>query len=231
MPGKSVKLLIDSQDVALIKAAQQRITLGKAVSSSVANVIWLSIEPGASTEVSWQEEYGIYVTTAQVADGSSIHKLAETAFPATDGAYYALTPANVFNGPFSGGSVPAGTLGAHNDVPYSAHPSLTFGLTQSALVNHLSAERKPLSAVTVLATQCAQMTSLPIVYVWLESQFVSETIISKIVGKSTKITFGAGIDSVTLKYDPKLGLFVPSANAKDRRLLVRPPVELLGLQG
>jgi hypothetical protein len=211
MSDYSVKFLIEPADLNYIKAAGQRITLAKPVNSSSPNVIWLSIDPFQSTDVQWTEEYGIYASTSQIANGVSITKLSETGLPAQDGLYYTLTAATTFNGPFGGKGVPAGSYGAQNDVPYSAYPSLTFGLTQDALVNQKPSGRKPLSATPVLATQFVQMTPFTIVYAWLQSQFTSETIITTITGKSAKITLGGGVKDVTLKYDPSLGMFVPSS--------------------
>jgi hypothetical protein len=209
MANYSVKFLVDNQDLTVIKGAQQRITLAKPVNGGTPNVIWLSIDPFASTDIAWTEEYGIYASTTAITNGVTIDKLSETAGPAIDGAYYSLTTATVFNGPFSGEGVVKGTYAARNDVPSSAYPMLTFGLTQTALVNKQAAERKPLSATPVLATQFAEMTPFTIVYAWLQSQFTSETIITKITGKSAKVTLGGGVSTMTLKYNPELGMFVP----------------------
>jgi hypothetical protein len=173
MPDYSVKFLIDPNDLNFIKAAQQRITLAKPVNGNSPNVIWLSVDPFQSTDIGWSEEYGIYASTSQIANGVSITKLSETGLAAQDGMYYTLTAATTFNGPFAGGGVPRGSFGAQNDVPYDSYPSLTFGLTQEALVT-------------------------------------SETIITRITGKYTKIALGGGKNDVTLKYDPTLGMFVQS---------------------
>jgi hypothetical protein len=210
MPEYSLKFLVDSSDLVIIKAAQQRITLAKPVNGGSPNVIWLSIDPFASTDVKWTEEYGIYASTSRISNGVTIDKLSETTGPAVDGAYYSFTAATVFNGPFTGEGVTAGTFAARNDVPSSAYPVLTFGLTQSALINKFPAERKPLSATSVLATQFVEMTPFAIVYAWLQSQFTSETIITKITGKSAKVSLGGGVTSMTLKYNPELGMFVPA---------------------
>jgi len=215
----SIKFLIDPKDLTFIKAAQQRITLAKPVNSENPSVIWLSIDPFQSTDVEWTEEYGIYASTTMIAEGASITKLSETPFPAQDGAYYTLSSATVFNGPFPGGGVARGSFGAQNDVPNSAYPLLTFGLTQSALINKAPVERKPVSATPVLATQFANMTPFTIVYAWLQSQFSSETIITRITGKAAKITLGGSVTSVTMKYSPELGMFVPSN--EQGRLMVK----------
>lgn len=209
----SVKFIIEPKDLEFIKAAQQRITLAKPVNSETPSVIWLSIDPFQSTDVQWTEQYGIYASATQFAEGASITKLSETdPFPAQDGAYYTLAASTNFNGPFPGGGVARGSFGAQNDVPSSAYPVLTFGLTQNAMINQRPSERKPLSATPVLATQFVNMTPYTIVYAWLQSQFTSETIITRITGKRAKIKLGGGVNNVTLKYSAELGMFVPSTD-------------------
>lgn len=210
MPSYRLQLLIDKNDLPIIKGAQQRITLAKPVSSTSPNVIWQSIDPFVSTEVAWEEQYGIYASTVAVREGATITKISETEIPAQDGAYYSFTPATVFNGPFSGG-VERGSYKAVNDVPYSEYPMLTFGLTQSALINQKPSDRKPISATPVLATQSATMTPFTNVHIWLQSTFSSETIITKIVGSSSVARFGGKVTDITLKYDPNLGVFVAAS--------------------
>lgn len=210
----NVKFLIDNKDLEIVRAAGQRVTLAKPVDGSSPNVVWLSIDPFGSTDVQWTEEYGVYASNTQIAEGAQITKLSETGVPALDGAYYTFTSGAVFNGPFPG-KVPSGSFGAQNDMPSSSYPVLTFGLTQDALVNQKVAQRKPLSATPVLATQFAKMTPYTIVYAWLQSQFASETIITQITGKSTKIKLGGGVNEMTLKYDAMLGVFVPVTSDGD----------------
>lgn len=212
MPSYSLKFIVEPKDLELIRASGQRITLAKPVNTDTsANVVWLSIDPFASTDVEWSEEYGIYASTTAVSQGAAITKLSESEFPAIDGANYTFTSGAIFNGPFSDGGVAKGSYGAQNDMPQGNYPVLTFGLTQSALVNKAPAERKPISATPVLATQSIVMTPFTNVYVWLQSQFASETIITKITGKTAKARFGGGVSEITLKYDAALGVFVPAA--------------------
>lgn len=217
MPNYRLQLLIDNDVLPIIKGAGQRITLAKPVSSGSPNVIWLSIDPFSSTEVSWEEQYGIYASTTAIQQGAEITKLSETDFPAQDGAYYALNWAAVFNGPFPGEKVPRGSFGAQNDVPFNQYPSLTFGLTQNALINQKAADRKPISATPVLATQFAAMTPFTNVYIWLQSTFASETIITTITGQHTVAKFGGDVNNITLKYEPSLGVFVPYTNNQFQR--------------
>lgn len=226
MSDYRLQLLIDPNDLVIIRAAGQRITLARSVNSdSSPNVIWLSIEPFQSTEVQWTDEYGIYASTTSVTQGASITKVSETPIPAQDGASYSFTAAAVFNGPFPGG-VPRGTYQAQNDMPYSAYPVLTFGLMQSALVNRQHAEHKPISAVPVLATQVASLTPSNTVYIWLQSQFGSQTVISKIIGSLTVARFGGGVSEISLKYDPNRGVFAPLPG-KGKAQAEHPHIELV----
>lgn len=219
MPSYRLQLVIDPKDLEIVRASQQRITLAKPVSAESPNVVWLSIDPFQSTEVQWEEEYGIYSSTTAILEGASITKLSETGIPAQDGASYSFSPGATFNGPFSDGGISRGSYGAQNDMPYNQYPVLTFGLTQSALINQKPTERKPISATPVLATQFANMTPFTNVFVWLQSRFASETIITKITGHSTKAKFGGSVTDIKLKYDATLGMFVSAAagskSAKD----------------
>jgi len=212
MPDYTLTLNIDPVDLAIIKGAQQRITLAKPVGNGDPNVVWLSIDPFQSTAVEWVEDYWIYASTTAVVEGASISKLSEvTPGPALDAGYYPFTSAAMFNEIQPSSSIPKGTFAANNDMPYSQYPALTFGLSQSALVNKKKADRKPISAQSVLATQQAQMTPFTNIHVWLQSRFASETIITKIVGKSSVAKFGGGVNEITLKYDPDRGIFLPVA--------------------
>lgn len=211
MPKYRLQLIIDPEDLPIIRGAQQRITLAKPVSTESPNVVWLSIDPFQSTEVEWVEEYGIYASTTALKEGASITKLSETGVGAVTGSYYTFTAGATFQGPFTGPGVPDGSYGAQNDMPHSQYPELTFGLTQSALINQKPAERKPISATQVLATQFANMTPFSNVFIWLQSRFASETIITKITGRSVKAKFGGSVTDISLTYNPSLGIFVPTA--------------------
>jgi hypothetical protein len=213
MSSYRLQILIDPRDLTIIRAAGMRITLARPVnSSSSPNVVWLSIDPFQSTQVQWTDDYGIYASTTAVVSGARIAKLSETTIPAASGASYSFANSATFNGPFSSGNVPAGSYGVQNDMPFSSYPSLTFGLTQSALVNQQPVDRKPISATPVLAAQFALMTPFPNVYLWLQSQFSSETIITQISNRTTIARFSGNLTDITLKYDPTLGVFVPVAN-------------------
>lgn len=206
----SMKFMIDSKDLSVIRETQQRITLAKAVSSDspTPEVIWLSIEPVENVSVSWKEEdYGIYVMTAPVSKGETIDKSAETGMPAQVGAYYKLDEWLRFNGPFTDRDDLKKLYAVQNDVPFCQNKSLSFGLTQSVTVNNQVFEMIPLCAVMALATEFIQIPPHEIVFVWLQLQLAGETIDADVIGKIAQINFSNATD-VTLKYDPNLGLFI-----------------------
>jgi len=214
MPGYSLTLNIDPKDLNIIKAAGQRLTLAKPVGSGDPNVVWLSIDPFPSTTVEWEEKYWIYASTTEVSQGASISKLSEVSpGPALDAGYYPFTPSATFGVFQPAPAIPSGTFASNNNMPYNQYPMLTFGLSQSAMISKKPAERKPISAQAVLSQQQIQMTPFTNIYVWLQSQFASETIITKITGNSTVAKFGGGVTDITLVYDPTRGIFVPSTDA------------------
>lgn len=225
MPNYSLTLTIDPTDLNVIKAAGQRITLAKPVGSGDPNVVWLSIDPFQSTSVEWKEDYWIYASTTEVSQGAAINKLSEvTPGPALDAGYYPFTPAATFGVFQNDPSVNSGTFAAVNNMPYNQYPALTFGLSQSAMVNKKPAERKPISAQLVPSQNRIQMTPFTTVYVWLQSQFASETIITKIIGNNAVARFGGGVTDITLKYDPNRGIFVPDVSSEG--LIERGMIEL-----
>ena len=104
----------------------------------------------------------------------------------------------------------AGTFAAVNKLPYESYNYLTMGLAQTALVNNKPEDRKPISAQTVLATQHAKMTPFINLYIWLQSEFTSQTVITEIAGNPTIAAFGGAITDIDLTYDPVHGLFAPT---------------------
>lgn len=206
---RTLVLLIDQQDAERIRTAQQRVTLARPMNGVDPSVVWLAIDPVPTITVAWREENGLYASASPAVAGQSLVKMAETPIPTLPGAAYSYTSSG-FVGPSSGG-VPAGSFRLANQVPYEQYPMLTFGLTQSATVNGMEQRAKPQSALAVLATQSATLTPQPVVFVWLQAQLGSEVVINSVQGSFSKVSF-AGEEQVTLRYDPRLGLFVPVAS-------------------
>ncbi|MGV2130162.1 hypothetical protein ACQZ4Q_04350 [Agrobacterium vitis] len=221
----SLSLEFDTNVLANIKAAGQTVAIAKTVGTGTPNVLWLTVDPFQSNTVEWEEDYWIYASTVDVSNGASINKLTEvnpgaankltqvSPGPALDGGYYDLNVNSIFS-PFRKNnsvlSVATGTYAAINNMNHEDYPSLTFGLSQTALVNQTLHERKPISAQTVLAKQSVRMTPFTEVYLWLQSEYKSQTIITEISGTTSVAQFGDSITDIAVKYDPIHGLFGPA---------------------
>ncbi|UCH98429.1 MAG: hypothetical protein JSV88_16730 [Candidatus Aminicenantes bacterium] len=207
----TLDLIIDNDSLRIIRAAQLKLTLAKPVGGGTPNVTWLVFDPFGGNKVEWQEEFGIYASPNQVIqNGAVISRLSEV-FPALDAAYYSFNAAATFEGPFTGSGAPGkGQYKVNNDMPNTSYPVLTFGLEQKASINASGIAPSPINAALVPAAFQVTFTPLTTVFVWLQAEFTSGTVITDINGNATSVTFGGAITSQTLVYDPATGRFVPS---------------------
>ncbi|PKR54100.1 hypothetical protein [Thalassospira marina] len=211
----SLTLNIDAKNLGFIHDAGQKVALARPVGNSAANVIWVAFDPFESNTIQWTEAYWIYAsTTSTNKKGSQIQQMSQVApGPAITGAIYTLEPAATFSSPIPNPTIGANTFAVQNEVPYDEHPVLTLGLSQSVTVNQRNLDRIPISATAVLATQQIQMTPGNSVYIWLESDFGSSTIITDLTeladvnGKRAIAKFSDDIFHIEMSYDGKIGLF------------------------
>lgn len=208
MPRYQLNLQIDSQSLSMLRAAGQRITLGRSVNGGSPNVAWLVFSPLMSNTISWEEAYGLYASTVNLANGASIYPMSAVEPPAREGSTYPFLPSMYFGNPMQGGS-PAGSYGIQNTAPPSSFPVLTFGLTQAAVVNGAGTPFQVASATQLLSQMSAVLTPSSTIYVWLQSMFGSSTFVGNVSGPTTRVTFGGSVTSQTLMYDPNRGVFVP----------------------
>lgn len=214
MPNYTLDLVIDAADLQILKTAQLKITLAKPVSTSAPNVTWLVFDPFEGNKIEWTEQYSMYASPNQIIEGGAvISRLSETPFPAQDAAYYSLPSSTIFAGPFTDASAPPrGSYKVENDMPNTQYPALTFGLQQKASINSKNINPSPLNAALVPANFPATFTPLSTVYVWLQANFASGTVITEINGDAAIVTFGGTVTQKTLKFNPKTGTFVPVAS-------------------
>ena len=216
MPNYTLDLAIDTEDLKILKAAGLNITIAKPVNSASPNVAWLVFDPFEGNKVEWTEQYSLYASpTAITQNGAVISRLSETPFPANDAAYYSLTSSATFAGPFTGSGAPAkGSYKVNNDMPSTQYPALTFGLQQKASINSKGIDPSPLNAAVVPAALSATFTPLTTVYVWLQTEFTSGSVITSVNGNAAVVQFGGTTTQQSLKYNPATGAFVPSAGGK-----------------
>jgi hypothetical protein len=210
MSRYSLNLQIDPQSLSMLRATGQRITVGRSVNGAPPNVAWIVFNPLASNSVTWEDQYGLYASTTGLTNGATITQMSAVSPPARDASIYRFQPSMTFSGPTPGGA-PAGSYGIQNEAPPSGMPMLTFGLTQSAMVNGAGTPSQPVSATALLSQMMAVLTPTSTIHVWLQSMFGSSTFVSNITAPTTKVTFGGNVTSQTLAYDPNRGVFVPAS--------------------
>lgn len=205
-------LIIDDESLKILRASQLKVTLAKPVNKEdTPNVAWIVFDPFSGNTVEWSEEYGIYASPGQVIQNGAVITRMSERFPAQDAAYYSFDASATFSGPFTGSGAPMkGSFKAINNMPSSLYPVLTFGLEQKASINSKGIDPSPINAALVPASYNAVFTPLTTVYVWLQAEFTSGTVITSINGNSASVTFGGSTTSQTLKYDPNTGRFLPS---------------------
>lgn len=203
-----LNLEIDAQSLKLIRAAQERIILARPVGGGSPNVVWQSFDPFGSNNVTWQQEFGLYASDTQVVNGVTLRKMSEQK-PADEAHYYSFTSGAVFEGPFTDPRLGDGQYGTENAMPNSQYPALTFGLTQVATVNGNVSAANPLNALSVLPNRFVTFTPITTVYVWLESNIASSTVVSQILSNQAIVRYSGAIKSRDLVYDADSGIFVP----------------------
>jgi hypothetical protein len=187
------------------------------VNRSNPNVTWLVFDPFPGNTIEWEEDYGIYASaTPAKQHGAVINRLSETSFPADDAAYYSLTPNATFSGPFTGAGAPVtGSYKVNNHMPNTQYPALTFGLQQHATINAKEIKPSPLNAAIVPAAFDAIFTPLTTVYVWLQAQFASGTVITEVNAHASIVTFGGTETHKSLGFNPETGTFVDLSEGSD----------------
>jgi hypothetical protein len=178
------------------------------------NVAWVVFHPFENNQLEWEEEYGIYASNTDLVNGALITKMSQSEFPAQDGKIYEFTP-NGFFGPPSPGGVPGSftSINAYKD-PYTGKAYLTFGLFQDADINGARAKALPVSAAVVPYAQKVTMTPCTTIYLWLQSQVQSGSVLTTVSSPMTKVRFDGSITELSLAYDAETGKFIPEGNAE-----------------
>ena len=208
MADFTLNMTIDSDSLPLIRAAQERIVLAKPVGGGSPNVVWQSFDPFGNNGVNWTEQFGLYASNTLVINGATIRKMSDQN-PAEVERYYSFTSGAVFEGPFTDARVGPGQYAAANAMPNSLYPALTFGLTQVATVNNMVSGANPLNAVSVLPNRFVTFTPITTVYVWLEANIASSTVVTNIVANQAIARYSGSTTDINLVYDPETGMFVP----------------------
>ncbi len=204
MPSYTLNTAFSQEDLKTIYATGSNVVIAKPTGVGP-KVAWVVYKPLIDNAVDWDEEYAIYASNTDVINGAVIKQMSATAFPAAMEKSYTMQADGYFSGPNDGGSANSYTaLNEYNNTPKSY---LTMGLCQPATVNGNKTNNNVLSAAGVMYQSTAVMTPYTTVYIWLQSQVVSNTVVTTVTSPMTKVVFGGGVDTANLQYNAQTGKF------------------------
>lgn len=221
MPTYQLTTAFAQQDLSRLYAAGANVVVAKPNAGGRPNVAWIVFRPLISNVMAWEDKYGIYASSSQIMNGQRLVQMAKTEYPAVEGKIYSLTSAGFFGPPSTGGS--PGAYSAVNEYNNLPKGYLTFGLFQDAQVDGVATRGNAVSATPVIFNSAASVTPFTTVYLWIQSQVMSNTVISNVTSPITEVRFGGAITEVSLMYDPTTGTFVPARSQSERRRLAAPP--------
>jgi len=181
-----------------------KVIIAKPSEGSDPNVAWISFQPMQANTLTWDEEYGIYVSSSEVEHGANLDQLSSTPIGASMDKLYTLEPTGVITGPDTGGEeFSFALLNEYNNKDF-----LTVGLFQDATVNGTDIIGNATSAVPVLLASTSVMTPYTTVYIWVQSDVESNTVVTQVTSPMTELKFGGGTSDISVQYDTGSGKFI-----------------------
>jgi hypothetical protein len=213
MSSFSVSMAFNQTDLDRFLASGTNVVIAKPTSGGAPNVAWVVYRPLIANTVSWTENYGIYASNAEVQNGASLVQMSATPYPAVPSMQYTMTASGGILGPTSGGTPNSYTItNAYNNLPKGY---LTMGLFQAANVNGTDVIGNAVSAAPVIYNSTATMTPYTTVYLWTQSQVISNTVVTNVTSPMTQLLLSATNNTANLSYNAASGTFVPvTANLK-----------------
>lgn len=210
MANFSLKTAFTDEQLQILYTTGSNVIVAKPSGGSNPNVAWQVFKPLQGNTLSWSEEYGVYASTSQVENGAKLDQLSSVPVGAAMNKLYSLQPDGTITGPASGGAPDSfALLNAYANKPY-----MTVGLFQDANVNGTDIKGNALSAVPVILQSTAVMTPYTTVYIWLQSQVVSNTVVTTVTSPMTALKFGGGVNDISVAYDSASGKFLPAPKSK-----------------
>lgn len=206
MPNYQLNADISAADLATIHAAGQSIVLLKLTGSGTP-LSWVAFTPMEGNSVQWVESYALYASTSEVTSGTTITMMSQTA--ASPQQNYPLTAAGAFGPPVQDTTIGVDTYESVNN--FAAFPLMSFGLAQGVQVNGTAFPYQPINAQAVPLNQTVTFAPLTEVVIFLETNITSGMVITEVLSNSTTLTFGNGINDITVAYES--GTFVQTGSS------------------
>lgn len=185
------------------------VVVAKPTGGASPNVAWQVFKPMQANTLSWNEEYGIYASTSEVTNGAKLSQLSATKIGTPMNKLFTLEPSGSITGPVSGGTPDSFAMLNNYNKKY-----MTIGLYQNANVNGTEIIGNALSAVPVIKASTAFMTPFTTVYIWLQSDVISNTVVTRVTSGMSKLVFGGGVNTIDVEYDSDSGFFIATGASK-----------------
>lgn len=211
MPTYTLNTMFTQEDLERFLASGSNVVVAKPNASGVPNVAWIVYRPLLANTMTWEEQYGIYASNADIVNGATLTQMSKSSFPAVEDMIYPLTPAGFFGPPTSGGD--PNSFSAQNGYNNLPKGYLTMGLFQDANVNGSLVSGNAVSAAPVIYNSTATMTPYTTIYLWIQSQVLSNTVVTTVTSPMTQVTFGGTVTEVSLTYDANSGTFIEAGAA------------------
>lgn len=217
MTSYALSTAFTQADLDRFYASGTNVVVAKPTGGSTPNVAWIVYRPLINNSLSWEENYGIYASNVDIINGATLSQMSATPYPAVSGMLYSMSASGGIIGPNSGGSPNAyAIVNGYNNLSTKGY--LTVGLYQNATVDGASVVGNAVSAAPVIFNSTATMLPFTTVYLWLQSQVISNTVVTNVTSPMTIVSLSATSPSAALTYNPTTGLFVPSTGGAAKRI-------------
>lgn len=206
MPTYVLQTSFTKEDLDRFHASGSNVVVAKPNGGGAPNVAWVVYRALQENTMTWEEQYGIYASNSDIVNGATLTQMSRTEFPAVEAMNYPLNPAGFFGPPESGGA--QGSYFATNGYNNLPKGLLTMGLYQNATVNGTPVSASAVSAAPVLYNSTMQVTPFTTLYLWTQSQVMSNSVVTNVTSPQTMVTFGGSVRSLSLRYDAESGTFV-----------------------
>lgn len=217
MASYQLDVAFTDEQLKILYATGSNVVIAKPSGGGAPNVAWQVFKAMQANTINWDEEYGIYASTAEVVNGAKLSQLSSVPVGAAMDKLYTLEPNSIISGPTAGGQ--ANSFALQNK--YNNKPYMTVGLYQDATVNGTQIAGNAVSAAPVILASTAIMTPYTTVYIWLQSQVVSNSVVTTVTSPMTELRFGGGVDDMSIKYDSSSGKFINASKNKEIASLIK----------
>lgn len=207
MPSFKLNVSFTNEQLETLYTTGTNVVLGKSQAGNPPNVAWQVFRPLQGNTITWEEEYGLYSSTTDIVNGAVINQMSTVPIPAAMSQMYTLQPSGVISGPVSGGMPNAYAL----ENKYSERSYMTEGLSQNATVNGIEISNNAVLASSVILNSLGVFSPSSAIFIWLQSQVRSNSIVTFIPSPMTELRFGGGVDDISVTYDSSTGRFISSS--------------------